>query len=183
MMVRRSKYTKEVLTEAAMSSTSMASCIKYLGLKLTGGNYSHIQSLLRYYAVDTNHFTGKGWAKGKSCVDNESLRSMVRKTKIPDEEVFIKNSYPVSGSKLVKRLLSKGWVYCCNACGNTGSWLGNPLTLHLDHINGVHNDNRLENLRFLCPNCHQQTHTWGNKVRNKSPSGETGNTGSLEVPA
>lgn len=46
--------------------------------------------------------------------------------------------------------------------------MNKPITLHLDHINGVHNDNRFENLRFLCPNCHQQTDTWGNKKTNMS---------------
>ena len=54
--------------------------------------------------------------------------------------------------------------------------------LHLDRINGIHNDNRSENLRFLCPDCHQQTDTWGNK-KQICPSGETENTESLEVSA
>lgn len=52
--------------------------------------------------------------------------------------------------------------YKCDICGNTGLWLGKKITLHLDHINGISNDHRMINLRFLCPNCHQQTSTWGN---------------------
>jgi chromosome segregation ATPase len=52
--------------------------------------------------------------------------------------------------------------YECKIC-NISSWNENPISLQLDHINGVKNDNRLENLRFLCPNCHSQTNTWGSK--------------------
>ena len=52
--------------------------------------------------------------------------------------------------------------YKCQKCG-ISEWLGNPLTLQLDHINGVNNDHRLTNLRFLCPNCHSQTDTYAGK--------------------
>ena len=50
--------------------------------------------------------------------------------------------------------------YKCASCGITDSWNNHPLTLQLDHINGINNDNRLNNLRFLCPNCHSQTDTF-----------------------
>ena len=53
-----------------------------------------------------------------------------------------------------------GVAYACTTCG-INEWQGNPRTLHLDHINGIHNDNRFENLRLLCPNCHSQTDTYG----------------------
>jgi len=50
--------------------------------------------------------------------------------------------------------------YECNCCGNKGNWHGLPMTLELHHINGKNNDNRIENLTFLCPNCHSQTMGW-----------------------
>lgn len=50
----------------------------------------------------------------------------------------------------------------CSECGIT-EWRGRRLSLHLDHVNGVHNDHRLENLRLLCPNCHSQTETYGGR--------------------
>jgi len=60
-------------------------------------------------------------------------------------------------------------VYCCTECGLKSAWNNKPLTLQLDHINGISNDNRLDNLRFLCPNCHSQTQTWCGR---KSGSGD-----------
>jgi len=61
--------------------------------------------------------------------------------------------------------------YSCQICEAPAEWQGEPITLQLDHINGVNNDHRLENLRFLCPNCHSQTTTWGKgtgKTRGKA---------------
>lgn len=76
-------------------------------------------------------------------------------------EVLVENSSYLNTSCLKKRILQAGLLeYKCALCGNEGRWQGSPLTLHLDHINGVHNDHRLCNLRFLCPNCHSQTDTY-----------------------
>lgn len=67
--------------------------------------------------------------------------------------------YPTD--KLKKRLISEKILdKVCVECGITDSWNDKPIVLHLDHINGVNNDHRLENLRLLCPNCHSQTDTW-----------------------
>lgn len=70
-------------------------------------------------------------------------------------------------NKLKKRLINEGvFENVCLQCG-ISVWNGQELILHLDHINGMPNDHRLENLRLLCPNCHSQTHTWCGKNKVK----------------
>ena len=68
---------------------------------------------------------------------------------------------------LKERLVKEKYLeYKCAECGIT-EWNGKPLSLHLDHINGINNDHRIENLRFLCPNCHSQTNTYAGKNKKK----------------
>lgn len=76
------------------------------------------------------------------------------------DDVFVKGSNYRS-SHLKNWILSECLIdYVCSECGNTGEHNNKQLTLELDHINGDNTDNRLNNLRFLCPNCHSQTPTF-----------------------
>ncbi|MDB4964229.1 MAG: hypothetical protein JWP01_4228 [Myxococcales bacterium] len=83
---------------------------------------------------------------------------------LPNKDVFVENGPMLDGRKLARRLRALGWTYRCAWC-SLERWKGKPLVLHLDHINGIHNDNRFVNLRFLCPNCHSQTETYCNRRR------------------
>lgn len=104
---------------------------------------------------------------------NENNKEFIRKrnsknTKIPLSDILVGNSTYTNMTLLKKRLIQEGLLeYKCVNCGNIGIWNGKKLTLQIDHINGVHNDHRIENLRFLCPNCHAQTETFSGKNINK----------------
>lgn len=88
------------------------------------------------------------------------------------EEIFKINS-KFAPTHLKKKILRYNLIeYKCEKCGNLGEWLGENLILQLDHKNGINNDNRLDNLRFLCPNCHTQTETFSNKKQYFCECGE-----------
>jgi len=91
----------------------------------------------------------------------------VKTLTIPDEQVFCENA-TIARHHVKRKIITRNLIpYNCEICGNTGEWLGNPLPLILDHKNGVNNDNRLENLRFLCSNCDSQQPTYKNRRGSK----------------
>jgi len=95
--------------------------------------------------------------------------------KISLDEILIENSTYQNTTNLKNRLVNEGLLeYKCENCGNEGEWMDEPISLHLDHINGINNDNRLNNLRLLCPNCHSQTKTYGGKRFKKTYHCECG---------
>jgi 5-methylcytosine-specific restriction endonuclease McrA len=94
-----------------------------------------------------------------------SLIEFNKKRKIPTTEILVKDSN-YARHNLKRRILEEGLIqYKCLSCGLGNEWNDKPIVLQLDHINGVNNDHRLENLRFLCPNCHSQQDTYAAKNR------------------
>lgn len=96
---------------------------------------------------------------------DESVSNVAKKLDLSE---ILQKDRPYKSSSLKKRLIEEGLKKdICEICGQLPEWNNKPLVLQLDHINGDHNDNRLENLRILCPNCHTQTETFSNKKSKK----------------
>ena len=102
------------------------------------------------------------WNKGKKIGIMESWR-----LKFPNELIFTKNS-TYARNCLKKRILLDNLIdYKCSICDIGPEWMGKPMPLILDHINGINNDNRFENLRFVCGHCDSQLETYKSKNRIK----------------
>ena len=143
------QVSDEQFIQIVQESNSYSDCLRALGLGTRGGSSTDIlKRRIAELNCSTEHF-GK---QKQSATAKYSL-----------EEILVENSSYANISRLKQRLVNEGKMeYKCQKCG-ISEWLGNPLTLQLDHINGVNNDHRLTNLRFLCPNCHSQTDTYAGK--------------------
>lgn len=157
-MAKIRKWTEEDLRNAVESSFSKRQVLKILGLVEAGGNYEQITKYILLYKIDTFHFLGRGSNKGKS---------LLRRPTHSLEEILVKNS-TFQSFKLKKRLFNEKLKKIeCELCGWAKVSVDGRIPLELDHINGEHSDNRIENLRILCPNCHslQLTHRGKNKKK------------------
>lgn len=144
--------------EAVKSSFSISQTLETMGLKAAGANYKGFHQRVKRLNLDTSHFTGQGHLRGKT---------HKWAPEISLEEAFVKGG-SLSSFALRKKILKYDLKpYLCDICG-INSWLEKVISLHIDHINGDSEDNRLENLRFLCPNCHSQTDTYCGKSKGKN---------------
>ena len=155
----RRTFTNENFIEAIKTSISIAEILRKINLRPKGSNYSTVKNLAKELKIDISHLLGKAHLRGQ-------IRNM--KPKIPTEKLLVKGKYRGSHS-IKKRILKENLLEnICHLC-NISEWMDKPLSLHLDHINGDPSDNRLCNLRLLCPNCHSQTATYCGKNNYKLP--------------
>ena len=158
--MKKRSWSEQQLRKAAKTSTSIRQILGKLGLRQAGGNYSQAAKYLKEYAIPIEHLKGAGWSKGLK---------IVRSPNIPLEKILVPGS-TYQSFKLKRRLFGVGLKKArCEECGWDRISPDGRLPLELDHINGDSKDNRLENLRVLCPNCHslKPTHRGMNKRKKK----------------
>ena len=139
------EYSKEELEQIVKQSKSMKEVIDRLGYAThSGSNNNTVKSRIEKYNIDISHFV--------------TYINPIQRT---EENIFIENS--TASQATLRRWYLKGEYtpYKCSICGQEPTWQGKELTLILDHINGSNHDDRLENLRWVCPNCNQQLDTTG----------------------
>jgi hypothetical protein len=152
-------YTDDELIKAVAESFSLAEVLRKFDIRPAGGNYDTVKRRIAGLKLDTSHFTGKNWSKGK-----KSRAVRLR----PWEDILVENSTYMSTAHLRERLLREGvFPHRCVSCG-LSEWLERPIPLEIDHVNGDRRDNRLGILRLLCPNCHALTDTYRGKNKRGS---------------
>lgn len=147
------KLSDEQFVELLKKSSTISEVLFKLGYTVKGNSWGYSQVKRRMDDLNLDHSI----FKGKSAVIKTTKLNNVRKEDILKENC--KHQRTVLRRYVIKNNLIP---YKCAICGCT-EWQGKTLSLELDHINGINNDNRLENLRFLCPNCHSQTSTYGSR--------------------
>ena len=121
-----------------------------------GGNYDVLRKAIRHWQLDTSHFTGRAWNRGRKT----GFRQPV--------SFYLREHARVQSSRLARRLLREDIFPRQCACCMLTSWLDGAIPLELHHINGDRDDNQLTNLSLLCPNCHALTPTYRGKNRSKA---------------
>ena len=151
----KKEYAIDKLIENADKCVNMLDLCHRMGIEKVGGeDYREVKNLAKELGLTLKFSYKKQRLPGKTYVKNK-------------EDIFKENSKYTNASGLRKKLILLGFKEeKCECCGLT-EWNGLPITLQVHHINGVHTDNRLENLQILCPNCHSQTDTYAGKNANK----------------
>ncbi|WP_053848584.1 HNH endonuclease signature motif containing protein [Streptomyces sp. NRRL B-24085] len=148
------KWTREILEPVVARSSSVYEVLRHLGLDPVGGHHTNISGRIKAYGLDTSHFTPVRRTERQRC--NQRRRTA--------EEILVEETSAhatrVPGSRLKRAMRELGTEERCALCGIESVWLGEPLPLEVDHIDGDWRNNRIDNLRLLCPNCHSTTDSY-----------------------
>lgn len=130
-------YTDEDIINNAKEVKSIAGLLRSLGKRTAGGNYINMKRKIQLLKVDTSHWVGQAWNHNEQQKDYKNYKRIIH----------------------AKRWLIKDRGHECESC-SLEQWLGQPITLEIDHMDGNRANNEEYNLKLLCPNCHSQTSTW-----------------------
>ncbi|WP_420033873.1 HNH endonuclease [Streptomyces sp. cg28] len=144
------RHTEAALRAAVIESRSIKDVVLRLGISNVGGNRAHISRRLTALGIDTSHFAPPKQPPRRTTADSLTVGS-------PEDG-------RIHGIRLRRELLRLGVPERCTMCGRT-EWRGEPIALEVDHLSGEWWDNRPENLRLLCPNCHSVTDTYRARKR------------------
>lgn len=149
-------WTNEELILAVKNSKHITEALQKLNLNCSTYNSNTIKKYIKELNISIEHWKGN-LVKTKRNGFETNI-----------EDVFIENSKFTRSHLKEKIIKYKLLPYKCAECELSDIWNNKQLVLQLDHINGINNDNRINNLRFLCPNCHSQTSTYaGGKIKGR----------------
>ncbi|MET8782636.1 HNH endonuclease [Streptomyces sp. NPDC004589] len=156
---------EQALRAAVPEATSYAALMRALELEVTDTNHRRVRRKAAQLGLDTSHFKRRPRA---------AVHSSRREPAAGRVLVVLPTGSPrTNRARLHAALQESDIPHRCASCGNIGEWLGRVITLQIDHINGDWLDNRIENLRYLCPNCHALTATWCRR-KDRRPAVRTG---------
>lgn len=139
------KYTKELIEAAVKKCNSISAVCRTFGISRSSSSVTAMSNRIKKFKINISHFGGQGWRKGMPS-DNK---------KTWQQHLVNRNDKTRKNAKILRRcLIESGVEYKCVKCPNRGEWMGQKITLEIDHINEKCDDDRKENLQFLCPNCH-----------------------------
>lgn len=157
MPSKKYDHDEQSLRSVVPACRSFAAVLRFLHIPQSGSNQATVKRKILTFGIDTSHFTGQAYLRGVPSNQKKSA-----------DQILVLGS-PFSqredAFRLRRALIEIGVPEKCSECGVGVEWHGRKLTLEIDHKNGSWWDNRRDNLRFMCPNCHSQTETFGSKIR------------------